>query len=136
MLKYIILLMTFVMGCNQIGVEDNQRIHHDSIISVPVFSKSNPYPMTVREEVRDNNVYVECVISNFTFSKRNEKVANKQGTGYIKLYLNNQKIDDIYTAAFIMKGLPKGVHRVKLELVNNDGTPYGVEKEFEVTVPN
>lgn len=87
--------------------------------------------MSVKQEVRGNDVYVECVISNFTFSKRDEKA---KGSGFIQLYLNGQKIDDIYTAAFIIKGLPLGNHLIKLELVQNDGTPYGINHEFEVKV--
>lgn len=91
-------------------------------------------PMSVKHQVKGNDIYVECVISNFTFSKREDKKINQTGTGYLQLYLNGKKIDNIYTAAFIIKGLPVGKHLIKLELVRNDGTPYSIEKEFDVTI--
>lgn len=91
-------------------------------------------PMSVKHLVKGNDIYVECVISNFTFSKREGNKINQTGTGYLQLYLNGKKIDNIYTAAFIIKGLPAGKHLIKLELVHNDGTPYSIEEEFEVTI--
>lgn len=91
-------------------------------------------PISVKHQVKGNDIYVECVISNFNFSTRDDKKLNKNGYGYLQLYLNGKKIDNIYTAAFIIKGLPVGKHQIKLELVHNDSTPYGVAKEFEVTI--
>ncbi|MEC1640832.1 hypothetical protein P9E76_09700 [Schinkia azotoformans] len=95
---------------------------------------SNINPMSVKHQVKGKDIYVECVISNFTFSKKDHKKINQNGFGYMQLYLNNQKIDNIYTAAFIVKGLPAGKHQIKLELVHNDGTPYNIQKEFDVTI--
>jgi hypothetical protein len=89
------------------------------------------FEMTVKEQVKGNDVYVECIVSGFDFSDRGDK---KSGQGYINLYLNGHKIDEIYTAAFIIKGLPEGEHEVTLELVKNDGTPYGMKEKFEVTI--
>jgi len=91
-------------------------------------------PISVKHQVKGNDIYVECVISNFNFSARGDKEINKNGFGYLQLYLNGKKIDNIYTAAFIIKGLPVGKHQIKLVLVHNDSTPYGVSEEFEVTI--
>ncbi|HHY74499.1 MAG TPA: hypothetical protein GX497_15005 [Bacillus bacterium] len=91
-------------------------------------------PISVKHQVKGHDIYVECVIQNFTFSKKDDLKINKSGYGYLQLYLNGKKIDNIYTAAFIIKGLPVGKHEIKLELVQNDGTPYKVEKEFDVAI--
>lgn len=96
-------------------------------------NQSNSF-VSVKHQVKGKDIYVECVISDFTFSKRDHKKINQNRSGYLQLYLNGQKIDNIYTAAFIIKGLPVGKHQIKLELVHNDGTPYNVQKEFDVTV--
>lgn len=95
---------------------------------------SNINPMSVKHQVKGKDIYVECVISEFTFSKRDHKKINQNGVGYLELYLNGNKIDNIYTAAFIIKGLPVGKHQIKLALVHNDGTPYNIQKEFDVTI--
>lgn len=89
--------------------------------------------MTVRHNVKDKNVYVEVVIPNFNFSSK-DKQKHVDGEGYIHLYLDGKKIDEIHQAAFIVKGLPSGKHNLKVELVQNDSTSYGVEQEFSVTV--
>lgn len=42
---------------------------------------------------------------------------------------------EVYTAAFIVRGLPSGKHMIRLELVYNDGKMTGMMHEFEVTIP-
>ncbi|WP_017753602.1 hypothetical protein [Calidifontibacillus oryziterrae] len=112
---------------NDIGITSNIHVQKN-------VSQYNKNLMSVKEFVKGNDVFVECVISDFTFSKRDGTKKNKQGYGFLQLYLNGKKIDNIYTAAFIIKGLPIGKHQIKLELVNNDGTPYGIEHNFEVEI--
>ena len=107
---------------------------HYSPEAIEVSKALNENNMTVRHHVKEKDVYVEVVIPGFNFSEMNKK-EKVSGEGYIQLYLNGKKIDEIHQAAFIVKGLPSGKHSLKIEIVQNDSTPYGVEKEFTVTIP-
>ncbi|MGO4887905.1 hypothetical protein ACJ2A9_09110 [Anaerobacillus sp. MEB173] len=90
--------------------------------------------LTVKSEARGKDVYVECHVPNFTF-KEPDRMEKVDGEGHLQLYVDGNKVDSIYKAAFIIKGLPTGKHTLKIELVHNDHTSYGLEDEFEVTIP-
>ncbi|OQP03589.1 hypothetical protein [Saccharococcus caldoxylosilyticus] len=82
----------------------------------------------VKHRVKGKDVLIECVAANFPFQK------GKNG-GHINVYLNGQKINEVYTAAFMLRGLPAGKHVVRLELVYNDGKITGMLHEFSITIP-
>jgi hypothetical protein len=81
----------------------------------------------VKHDVKGKDVLIECIVADFPFRK---------GTngGHINVYLNGQKVNEIYTAAFMMRGLPTGKHVIRLELVYNDGKITGLSHEFAVTI--
>jgi hypothetical protein len=82
----------------------------------------------VKHHVKGKDLLIECIATNFPFQK------GKNG-GHISVYLNGQKINEVYTAAFMLRGLPTGEHAVRLELVYNDGKITGMSHEFTVTIP-
>ncbi|NSL50753.1 hypothetical protein [Calidifontibacillus erzurumensis] len=133
MTKLFILIGSFFLFINHITVDAENLWEQSAVMSNWQRGIEND-PITVKHFVKGNDIYVECVISNFVFSKRNDNKINKKGYGYLQLYLDGKKIDDIYTAAFIIKGLSKGNHKITLQLVQNDGTPYNIKKEFDVTI--
>lgn len=101
--------------------------------TVEVMSSQNKQrTFEVKHHVKGKDVYVECIVSNFKFTKG--KQANTEGEGHIDLYLNGKKVDEIYTAAFIAKELPAGKHTMKIELVHNDSTKYNLNEEFEIII--
>ncbi|OQM46335.1 hypothetical protein B6A27_06830 [Anoxybacillus sp. UARK-01] len=87
--------------------------------------------MHVKHEMRGKDVLVECVIDHFSFTKGDKA----HGNGHINVYLNGQKINEVFTAAFVLRGLPSGKHQIRLELVRDDESKYGVSSEFEVNIP-
>ena len=101
-------------------------------ISQKANTKKEPRTMTVQHHVKGNDVYVECIVSDFYFEK--SKTSNAAGEGHIDLYLNDKKVDEISTAAFIVKGLPAGKHKIKIELVHYDSSSYNLSEEFIVTI--
>ncbi|MBB5323803.1 hypothetical protein HNQ34_000895 [Anoxybacillus tepidamans] len=101
--------------------------------AVPIASAHIVQTMHVKHEVRGKEVFVECIVNNFSFKKGARH--KKDGEGHIDVYLNGQKVNEVFTAAFVVKGLPAGKHTVRLELVHNDSTKYGVSHEFEVNIP-
>ncbi|WP_088104979.1 hypothetical protein [Halalkalibacter urbisdiaboli] len=91
--------------------------------------------MTVNHEIRDGDVYIECLIHPFTFTKEKVGHAHKDGEGHIRLYINNKHVDSIFRPAFIIKGLPTGNHEIKIEVAKNDKTPYDLEETFTISIP-
>lgn len=91
-----------------------------------------PRQLNVTHHVKGSNVYIECYIPNFSFSdKRGEKV---NGEGYLNLYIDGKKTDEIHTAAFIIKGLDKGTHTIYIEVLHNDSSRYHLKKTWNVTI--
>lgn len=101
--------------------------------AVPVVSAPIAQTMHVKHKVRGNDVFVECIVNNFSFKKGTRYKVD--GEGHIDVYLNGQKVNEVFTAAFVVRGLPTGKHTIHLELVYNDSTKYGVSHEFEVNIP-
>ncbi|QOR68443.1 hypothetical protein IM538_10225 [Cytobacillus suaedae] len=106
--------------------------HSKDNASIEVSSTQVQRSLDVKHQIKGNDIYVECVVTNFTFTKGKDK--NVDGEGHIELYLNGEKVDEIATAAFIIKELPPGNHTVKLELVHNDSLKYNISKEFDVSI--
>ncbi|ABO66337.1 MULTISPECIES: hypothetical protein [Geobacillus] len=84
--------------------------------------------LEVKHQVQGNDVLIECFAAQFPFRKGN-------GGGHINVYVNEQKVTEVYTAAFIVRGLPSGKHVIRLELVYNDGKVTGMTHEFDVDIP-
>ncbi|KGP61021.1 hypothetical protein NP92_07200 [Anoxybacillus gonensis] len=87
----------------------------------------------VKHHVKGNNVFVECIVDQFTFTKGTHP--KKSGQGRIHIYVNGKRVSETTTAAFVIRGLPMGKHTIRLELVHNDASKYHVSHEFTVTIP-
>lgn len=119
---------------NELGeLEVEQRTNVQDIEIMIKTNKSRT--MTVEHEVKEQDIYVECKINDFTFTKERAGHTHKDGEGHLQLFIDGQKVDDLFQPSFIIKGLPSGEHIIKLVLVRNDREPYGVEEEFSVQVP-
>lgn len=66
--------------------------------------------MNVRHLIIKNRIYVECFISNFTFS---------EGNGYLAVSVDGKPIKKVRTAAFVIENVPTGQHRITIELIQN-----------------
>ena len=132
----ILIFLLAAAGCNNNKPQPETKVLIEEIAgqssTVPVMSQARQRVMNVKHEIRGSDLYIECIVANFSFkSGKGEKV---DGEGHINVYLNGQKVDEVSTAAFVIKGLPTGKHRVRLELVHNDSSQYGISHEFEVNI--
>lgn len=129
------IMLTLLVSCSNMTMDTVEIFPvpsaNDSLTVMEVSALPQPEKtMTVRNEVKGKNVYVECVISGFTFTDPNKE----KGDGYIELFLNGKKVDEIYTAAFVMKGLPSGKHTIELVVVDTKGQKTGMSNTFDVTI--
>jgi hypothetical protein len=101
--------------------------------AVEALNNKAVYEMTVHHKVKEQNIYVECIVTpDFQFTEKSN--VKKSGEGHVEVYINNQKLGVYSQGAFILKDIPKGKHTVTLKLMHNDLTEYGVSKEFEVNI--
>ncbi|GIN83829.1 hypothetical protein J6TS2_02150 [Heyndrickxia sporothermodurans] len=85
---------------------------------------------TIRHIVQGPNVFVECMVPSITFSGLNKNAKR----GKIKVYVDGRLHAEYYTAAFVMKGFTKGVHHIKIDVVQMNNKSYGLSKDFYVTI--
>lgn len=139
MFKSILILFSTIVGLlspvGQVTADEVQVIpmHGNGIVQVSV-SKDKRL-LTVNHEVKGTDVYVECIIDQFTFAKEKAGKNHVDGEGHIQLFVDGQRVDSIYQAAFIIKGLPSGEHTIKIELVKNNYDLYEISEEFTVQIP-
>ncbi|WNS77055.1 hypothetical protein RRV45_08740 [Bacillus sp. DTU_2020_1000418_1_SI_GHA_SEK_038] len=140
MKRFIYLYIVFVVlaGCQNDKPKPETKLivqpinvsNLDQEIPVLAFPTSNNDPFYVNHHVKGKNIFIECLVQGITFRDSNEP--NK---GSIILYVDGKKKEKISSAAFIVKGLSAGTHRIKLEVVKDNHTTPIMIKEFYVTIP-
>ncbi|MEH7122984.1 hypothetical protein V7122_24185 [Bacillus sp. JJ1532] len=135
---YILCLFVGLAGCQndkpkpetklKIQPVNISNFNHD--VPVLALTTSNKDLFYVNHQVKGKNIFIECVVPGITFRESNN--ANK---GSIILYVDGKKKEKISSAAFIVKGVPTGTHRIKLEVVKDNHKKPIMKKEFYVTIP-
>ncbi|MEH7382400.1 hypothetical protein V7138_18205 [Bacillus sp. JJ1533] len=87
----------------------------------------------VEHHIRGNDVYLECIIPNFTFKQSGGQ--KKDGEGHLNVLIDGERTEKVSTAAFIIKGLATGEHTLKIQVVHNDLTNYQLEHTIHVQIP-
>lgn len=135
--KYIPIILLFTvlqLGCQKdlpepevkFKVIQMSTVHAEHDMPVTIEQKREPF--IVKHHVKGASVFVECMVSDISFREKSEK------QGKIILYVNGKKKEEITTAAFIIKGLPRGTHQIKLEVVKPNNEPYHLQKEFAISI--
>lgn len=86
----------------------------------------------VHHKLSGRNVLVECILTGISF-RESDKPGHK--TGKLEVSVDGRKVQEVTSAAFIMKNLPYGSHQIRLEVVDTKNVPYGLSKEFLVNIP-
>jgi hypothetical protein len=89
-------------------------------------------PFYVKSYVKGNDVFIECRVSNFSFRDSGNK---RESTGKLLVFLNGKKYNEFSTAAFILKDLKGGNHRITLQIVNQNGHFTSLKRELLVNIP-
>lgn len=112
------------------------------ICCIPVVGFSQSYQLTakndkdsqtvvVNHKIKGSNVYVECLIPNFTFDDAKSSSKHK---GYIEVYVDEKKYQTEHKAVFIIENLSEGKHVVRLDIMRPDGGRYISLKEIDVKI--
>ncbi|MDE3838397.1 hypothetical protein C0966_03220 [Bacillus methanolicus] len=135
---FIIIFSSLLPACHKDIPEPETNI---SILPIEYVNAAGDQPVSVLEDggdktffvrhhIRGENLYIECMVSGISF--RSNHTGN---TGKIILSIDGKKTKEISSAAFIVKGLNPGTHRVRLEVVKTNNEPYHLIKEFYATIP-
>ena len=87
--------------------------------------------MSIKHMVQGNQVYIECIVPDVTFTS--EKKGATKGKIVVRSNTGNL-YKEYHTAAFVLKGLPKGVHLLNVEIVGKNNRSLGLKKQFYVTI--
>jgi hypothetical protein len=101
---------------------------------LPVYSENpNDIPsLFVQYETSGNNILVNCIVTGISFRETDH--ANKK-QGKMVVWIDGKRSQEAATAAFIIKGLSPGDHKLKFEVVNLKNESYGLVKELLVNIP-
>ncbi|MBB6443719.1 hypothetical protein [Bacillus benzoevorans] len=79
----------------------------------------------VKHQVRGSDVYFECMVKGTSF---------RNGGAKIILYIDGKRTKEVNNAAFIVKGLNKGMHKIKLELKAANQQTALAEKVMDIEI--
>ena len=122
-------LPIFIVACQKEIPEPETKdisFHSDEAILATAKELAEVDPFFISHQVKGNDVYVECRIKDISF--RND-------LAIMVLTIDGKKMNEINHPAFIIKGLQKGTHQIKLEIMKNGKKISSGTKEFNVTIP-
>lgn len=80
---------------------------------------------TVKHQIRGSDVYFECMVKGTSFRNEGAKII---------LYIDGKRTKEVNNAAFIVKGLNKGMHKIKLELKASNQQTVLAEEVMDIEV--
>ncbi|THE14357.1 hypothetical protein E1I69_03530 [Bacillus timonensis] len=126
---FLLSFLCFPIHINEISVAA-QNINQTSFSETS--EVENERFLQVEHHVRGNDVYLECIIPNFTFKQSGGQ--KRDGEGHLNVIVDGKRIEKVSTAAFIIKGLSKGEHTLTIQVVHNDLTKYPLEHKIHVQI--
>jgi hypothetical protein len=99
-----------------------------ALLSPTAAHASEKPTLDVNYSVKEGAVYIDCRLHNFSF------VRDDENKGVLKITIDDKKTIFIEQAAFVIRGLKGGEHKVQIEVMKNEKNSYGVEKEISFQV--
>lgn len=123
---FLILSLCCLYGCQRDLPEPEVQVFFP--MESFVASHENLSTLDVRYFIDKNKLYIECLTPNISFNNQGEN------QGKILLFINGTLKKEFWSAAFIVKDLPKGRHHIRLEVVKLNNEPYQLTKEFTINI--
>ncbi|MRX71707.1 hypothetical protein GJU40_05900 [Bacillus lacus] len=129
MKKYITMLAVLLVaaGCTNDKPRPETIVEAAAVENVKMRAKDE---LIVKHEVRGSTVYIECFVPNYRFSSSSDTSDPKEG--FIKLWIDGKQSEEIFTAAFMMKNVPKGYHTITVEFVSSATKHTEFKQTFEI----
>lgn len=127
--RILILLVLVLAGCKE-DMPEPESFGTEISAEAATISQQDKAEITVRHIVQGSHVYVECIVPGVTFTSG--KSSSKKGK--IVVSVDGKRYNEYHTAAFVIKGLNKGIHYVKLEILGEDNKSLDLQKQFYITI--
>ncbi|MED4238796.1 hypothetical protein [Priestia megaterium] len=119
------LCVVSLLGCNHDKPKPETKISSQPR-AAETFGGMNTKPsLMVHQHVKGQNVYVECILSGFSFSTE---------SGFLQIKVDGKPFKEMKHAAFVLSDLPKGSHTVTIELMRSKEESYQVRNTFTVEI--
>ncbi|PVE73036.1 hypothetical protein [Priestia megaterium] len=119
------LCVVSLLGCNHDKPKPETEISSQPR-AAETFGAMNTKPsLIVHQHVKGQNVYVECILSGFSFSTEG---------GFLQITVDGKPFKEMKQAAFVLSDLPKGSHTVTIELMKSKEESYQVRNTFTVEI--
>ncbi|MDQ0215214.1 PBP1b-binding outer membrane lipoprotein LpoB [Oikeobacillus pervagus] len=122
------LLLFMVTGCKQQYPEPESQKDVPKVDAAIVNGQNS---LNVRHTIQGNQIFIECIVPHITFT--NGKKGHQRGK--IVVSIDGKRYKEYNTAAFIIKGVDKGPHHIKIDVLTYRNQPLGLSKEFYMTIP-
>ncbi|OLS37357.1 hypothetical protein BTR22_07720 [Alkalihalophilus pseudofirmus] len=103
-------------------------------LPIEVISGSSEPQISLSYSLRENDVFIDCVIRGVVVTEEKEGALHQDAEGHYRLYINDEHASTLFTNSFVIEGLPRGEHTIRVVLVKNDRTPYGSEDSVTITL--
>ena len=143
MVIYAVAILCILSGCQRDMPKPETKPKNLSLVNINLpsantvmasSSRNEAIPsLFVQYETKGNNVFVECIVTGVTFRENNQ---SNRKVGKMIVWVDGKKSHEVTAAAFIIKDLAYGNHKLKLEVVDLHNKSYGLSKEFMVNIPN
>jgi hypothetical protein len=142
--KTLVLISSFIVlvlfsGCQKdspkpelkkINLSAGKTVETQQVLGSGILNDEIP-SLSVQYEPRGTSLFVECIVNGVTFREKDQH----QKVGKIIVSVDGKKYQEARDAAFIIKDLSIGYHRIKLDIADLQNHPYGINKEFVVNIP-
>ena len=138
----LILVSLLISGCTIFGGQQQPNLTNNTTAppppppaKTPSFSISAPGDGTLLTiAATDNSTDVELTLSSQNLVLKQPGGAAKKGEGYFMLTVDGGEGITLTTKTYTIAGLTPGNHTIKVDLYNNDRTPYSPSQSKEVTI--
>jgi len=116
---------------NEIDIDPIQMEYKESIPAAAVYTKNQTFD--VYYKIEKNDILVECYIPSISFKNQNPNGEKKRPK--IIAYINDKRVNDFDSPAFIIPSVPSGTHKIQLLIDSNEEQFNSMSRSFFVTIP-
>ncbi len=138
----LVIATLLIAGCTIFGGQPAQNVSNNTTApppppppKTPTFSISSPSDgQAYSIAATDNSTDVDLVLSTQNLVLKQPGGAAKKGEGYFQVTVDNSDPVPLTTKSYTITALGVGNHTIKVDLYNNDRTPYSPAISHSVTV--
>lgn len=128
-MAYVLVIFGFIgwIGFSLLNIKEGHKNLVSAIAPTP--------ELEVQHMVRGSKLFLEFQLRHFELSAVRSGAKPVYGEGHIQLYVDGQKVANIYKGAYVFPSLTPGKHKIEIVLAHHDNEAYGIKKEFTIDVP-